>query len=70
MSLDMDQIAEVFCSYKFGETYLYMAREIKWKALPNFRIRKIKPQTWPAVMSFNFQMGNLSRLHSMYLDKS
>ena len=30
MSLDIDQIAEAFCSYRFVETYLYMADEIKW----------------------------------------
>ena len=33
------------------------------KALYNFKIRKIKPQVWPAVMSFNFRMGDLLRLH-------
>ena len=30
MSLDMDQIAEAFCSHKFTMTYPYMADEIKW----------------------------------------
>jgi hypothetical protein len=30
MSLDMDQIAEAFCSYRFAVTYPYMADEIKW----------------------------------------
>ena len=111
MSLDIHQIAEAFCSYRFVQTYPYMADEIKWnivgeeelgverrssidatnrrnslrlslpplqrqswtftgrrglsswKALPNFKIRKIKPQAWPAVMSFNFRMGGLLRLH-------
>lgn len=30
MSLNMDQIAEAFCSHRFVETYPYMAEEIKW----------------------------------------
>ena len=30
MSLDIDQIAEAFCSYRFAETYPYLADEIKW----------------------------------------
>ncbi len=30
MSLNIDQIAEAFCSYKFAETYPFMADEIKW----------------------------------------
>ena len=30
MSLDTDQIAEAFCSWRFAETYPYMADEIKW----------------------------------------
>ena len=30
MSLDIDQIAEAFCSYRFVATYPYMADEIKW----------------------------------------
>jgi len=30
MSLDIDQIAEAFCSYRFAVTYPYMADEIKW----------------------------------------
>ena len=30
MSLDIDQIAEAFCSYRFDVTYPYMADEIKW----------------------------------------
>ena len=30
MSLDFDQIAEAFCSYRFAVTYPYMADEIKW----------------------------------------
>ncbi len=30
MSLNIDQIAEAFCSYRFAETYPYMADEIKW----------------------------------------
>lgn len=30
MSLNMDQIAEAFCSHRFAETYPYMADEIKW----------------------------------------
>ncbi len=30
MSLDIHQIAEAFCSYKFVVTYPYMADEIKW----------------------------------------
>jgi hypothetical protein len=30
MSLNMDQIAEAFCSHKFTATYPYMADEIKW----------------------------------------
>jgi hypothetical protein len=30
MSLNIDQIAEAFCSYRFGETYPYMTDEIKW----------------------------------------
>ena len=100
MSLNIDQIPEAFCSYRFVVTYPYMADEIKWnivgeeelasidakrrrnslrlslpplqsgkltaprllslwQALPNFKIRKIKPPAWPAVMSFNFRMGEL-----------
>jgi SnoaL-like domain len=31
MSLNMDQIAEAFCSHRFVETYPYMADEIKWE---------------------------------------
>ena len=30
MSLDIHQIAEAFCSYRFAVTYPYMADEIKW----------------------------------------
>ena len=30
MSLNIDQIAEAFCSHRFAETYPYMAGEIKW----------------------------------------
>jgi hypothetical protein len=30
MSLDIDQIAEAFCSDRFVVTYPYMADEIKW----------------------------------------
>ena len=30
MSLNIDQIAEAFCSHRFVETYPYMANEIKW----------------------------------------
>ncbi len=30
MSLDIDQIAEAFTSWRFAETYPYMADEIKW----------------------------------------
>ncbi len=30
MSLDTDQIAEASCSWRFAETYPYMADEIKW----------------------------------------
>lgn len=30
MSLDIDQVAEAFCSHRFAETYPYMADEIKW----------------------------------------
>ena len=30
MSLNIDQIAEAFCSYRFVETYPHMADEIKW----------------------------------------
>ena len=30
MSLNMDQIAEAFCSHRFIETFPYMADEIKW----------------------------------------
>ncbi len=30
MSLDIHQIAEAFCSWRFTETYPYMADEIKW----------------------------------------
>ena len=30
MSLNIDQIAEAFCSYRFVVTYPYLADEIKW----------------------------------------
>src|SRR4029079_8112467 len=30
MSLEIDQIAKAFCSYRFAETYPYMADDIKW----------------------------------------
>ena len=30
MSLDIDQIAEAFCSHQFVVTYPYMAEGIKW----------------------------------------
>ena len=30
MSLNIDQIAEAFCNYRFAVTYPYMADEIKW----------------------------------------
>jgi ketosteroid isomerase-like protein len=30
MSLNIDQIAEAFCSHRFAVTYPYMADEIKW----------------------------------------
>ena len=33
MSLDIDQIAEAFCSHKFAETFPYMADEIKWNVI-------------------------------------
>lgn len=31
MSLEIDQIAEAFCSHRFAETIPYMAEDIKWK---------------------------------------
>jgi hypothetical protein len=33
VSLNIDQIAEAFCSYKFGVTYPYMDDEIKWNII-------------------------------------
>ena len=33
MSLDIQQIAEAFCSYRFVVTYPYMADEIKWNII-------------------------------------
>ncbi len=33
MSLDIAQIAETFCSWKFAETYPYMVDEIKWNII-------------------------------------
>ena len=33
MSLDVDRIVEAFCSYRFVETYPYMADEIKWSII-------------------------------------
>jgi hypothetical protein len=33
MSLDIDQIAEAFCSHKFAATYPYMTDEIKWNII-------------------------------------
>ena len=33
MSLNMEQIAEAFCSHKFTETFPYMANEIKWNMI-------------------------------------
>ena len=33
MSLDMYQIAEAFCSWRFTETYPYMADDIKWNVV-------------------------------------
>jgi hypothetical protein len=63
MSLNIDKIAETFCSHRFVETYPHMADEIKWNIVGREEIiRKIKLQAWPAVMSFNFRMGDLLRL--------
>lgn len=31
MALDIDQIAEAFCSHRFAEAYPYMADDITWK---------------------------------------
>lgn len=33
MSLNIDQIAEAFCSHRFAETFPYMAHEIKWNMI-------------------------------------
>jgi len=33
MSLNIEQIAEAFCSHRFGETFPYMADEIKWNMI-------------------------------------
>ena len=33
MSLNIDQIAEAFCSHRFAETFPYMADEIKWNII-------------------------------------
>ena len=33
MSLNIDQIAEAFCSHRFVVTYPYMADEIKWNVV-------------------------------------
>ena len=33
MGLNIDQIAEAFCSHRFAETFPYMADEIKWNVL-------------------------------------
>src|SRR5215510_7462814 len=33
MSLDIDKIAEAFCSYQFAVTYPYIADEIKWNMI-------------------------------------
>jgi ketosteroid isomerase-like protein len=35
MSLDIDQIAEAFCSHRFAMTYPYMADDIKWNIVGN-----------------------------------
>jgi uncharacterized cupin superfamily protein len=39
MSLDIDQIAEAFCSWRFAETYPYMADEIKWNIVGREELR-------------------------------
>ena len=33
MSLEIDQIAEAFCSHRFSATYPYMADEIRWNII-------------------------------------
>jgi len=33
LNLDIDQIAEAFCSHRFAETFPYMADEIKWNVI-------------------------------------
>ncbi len=33
MSLNIDQLAEAFCRWRFTETYPYMADEIKWNVV-------------------------------------
>ena len=109
MSLNIDQIAEAFCSHRFVVTYPYMADEIKWNIVgreelmgreavidrcdksakfletvsttitklkinhaetfvvvegaAQFQDQENKPQAWPAVMSINFRMSDLLRLH-------
>ena len=39
MSLDIYQIAEAFCSYRFAVTYPYMADEIKWNIVGKEELR-------------------------------
>ena len=39
MSLNIDQIAEAFCSYRFAVTYPYMADEIKWNIVGREELR-------------------------------
>ena len=100
MSLNIEQIADAFCSHRCGEIFPYTADEVKWniigreeligreavvdhynksakfletvsttlakpkiyrKVPHNLKIRKIRPQTWPAAMSFNLWMADWSR---------
>ncbi len=109
MSLNIAQIAEAFCSYRFVVTYPYTADEIKWNIVgreelmgreavidqcdksakflktvsatitklkinradtfivvegpAQFQDQENRTSAWPAVMSFNFRMGDLLRLH-------
>jgi hypothetical protein len=58
MSLNIDQIAEAFCRYRFGVTYPYMADEIKWNLNPIITLAMSAAQ-----QSVYLTLGSLRQSH-------
>ncbi len=67
MSLSIDQIAETFCSWKFAETFPYMAEEIKWNVINRAELLgrdAVIEQCGKAIKFLDTVEGTVTRLKS------